>query len=220
MAYTMPAKPARPANPWEEISLSDYEEHMKSGSVMQLQALNRIMKGQLDDYPVKSAVILGVAGGNGLEHIDVNKFEKIYGVDINEEYLNAVGERYKRLSGVLECLRCDLTREADRLPGAELLIADLLIEYIGYERFKEAVKRVKPKVISCVIQVNTGEEWVSESPYIHAFDGLDRVHFQIDEDGLSEALCGLGYKLIKRSESPLSDGKKLVRPDFAAGGSS
>lgn len=208
------------ANPWEEIALSDYEEHMKQGSVMQLQALNRIMKGQLDDYPVRSAVILGVAGGNGLEHIDVNKFEKVYGVDINEEYLNAAGERYKRLSGVLECLRCDLTCEADRLPGAELLIADLLIEYIGYERFKEAVKQVQPRLISCVIQVNTGEEWVSDSPYIHAFDGLDRVHFCISENGLAEALGGLGYKPVKRAESPLPNGKKLVRLDFAADGSS
>ncbi|MDE6592130.1 MAG: methyltransferase type 11 [Oscillospiraceae bacterium] len=207
-------------NPWEEISLSDYEEHMKLGSVMQLQTLNRIMKGQLDDYPVKSAMILGVAGGNGLEHIDVNKFEKVYGVDINEEYLNAVGERYSELSGVLECLRCDLTREADRLPRAELLIANLLIEYIGYERFKEAVRRVQPKVVSCVIQVNTGEEWVSDSPYIHAFDGLDRVHFRISENGLTEVLCGFGYKPVKRSESPLPNGKKLVRRDFAAGGSS
>ena len=27
-------------NPWEEISLSDYENHMKLDSVMQLQAMN------------------------------------------------------------------------------------------------------------------------------------------------------------------------------------
>ena len=56
-------------NPWEEISLSDYENHMKLGSVMQLQAMNEMMKGQFNDYPVSSVIVLGVAGGNGLEHI-------------------------------------------------------------------------------------------------------------------------------------------------------
>ena len=38
-------------NPWEAISLSDYENHMSLDSVMQLQALNQLMKGQLEDYP-------------------------------------------------------------------------------------------------------------------------------------------------------------------------
>lgn len=32
-------------NPWESISLDDYENHMKLDSVMQLQAMNRMMKG-------------------------------------------------------------------------------------------------------------------------------------------------------------------------------
>lgn len=63
-------------NPWEEISLSDYENHMKLNSVMQLQGMNQLMKGQLDAYPVNSAMILGVAGGNGLEYVDRHKLKK------------------------------------------------------------------------------------------------------------------------------------------------
>ena len=31
-------------NPWEEIPLADYENHMKLDSVMQLQAMNEMMK--------------------------------------------------------------------------------------------------------------------------------------------------------------------------------
>lgn len=31
-------------NPWETIKLSDYENHMKLDSVMQLQAMNNMMK--------------------------------------------------------------------------------------------------------------------------------------------------------------------------------
>lgn len=38
-------------NPWEEISLSDYENHMSLDSVQQLQVMNRMMKEQFDAYP-------------------------------------------------------------------------------------------------------------------------------------------------------------------------
>ncbi len=50
-------------NPWEEISLTDYENHMKLDSVMQLQTLNEMMKGQFETYPVSSVMVLGIAGG-------------------------------------------------------------------------------------------------------------------------------------------------------------
>lgn len=76
-------------NPWEKVRLSDYENHMALDSVRQLQALNQMMKGQLNQYDVQSAMILGIAGGNGLEHIDVQKLHRVYGIDINKEYLTA-----------------------------------------------------------------------------------------------------------------------------------
>lgn len=202
------------ANPWEEIALSDYENHMKLDSVMQLQGMNQMMKGQLDSYPVRSAMILGIAGGNGLEHVGERKFQKIYGVDINREYLDAAMERYTDLSGILECMRIDLTKDADTLPQAELLIANLLIEYIGYACFQKAVEQVKPNYISCIIQVNTDESWVSDSPYLHVFDALNEVHHEIHENPLIHSMNQIGYRKIARAENPLPNGKKLVQLDF------
>ena len=114
-------------NPWEEISLSDYENHMKLDSVMQLQAMNEMMKGQFDAYPISNVMIFGIAGGNGLEHIQKDKFEKVYGVDINDSYLQEVIQRYSELNGVLECLNVDLITEAEKLPNADMVIANLLI---------------------------------------------------------------------------------------------
>ena len=60
-------------NPWEKIPLSDYENHMKLDSVMQLQAMNEMMKGQFSAHPISSVIILGIASGNGLEHIQKDK---------------------------------------------------------------------------------------------------------------------------------------------------
>ena len=108
------------ANPWEEIRLDDYENHMSLDSVKQLQTMNSMMKDQFEAYPVSSAMVLGVAGGNGLEHVDPGKYKTLYGVDINEDYLRAVESRYADLSGVLKCLKTDLINESDKLPHAWL----------------------------------------------------------------------------------------------------
>ena len=156
------------SNPWEEISLDDYEKHMSLDSVKQLQTMNRIMEDQFEAYPVSTAMVLGVAGGNGLEHIRQDKYRTVYGVDINGDYLRAVSKRYAVLSNVLKCLKIDLIHDADQLPEAQLLIANLLIEYIGYDVFRKVVCKVNPEYVSCVIQLNTDDKpWVSDSPYLH-----------------------------------------------------
>ena len=201
-------------NPWEEISLDDYENHMGLDSVRQLQAMNALMKEQFEAYPVHTAMVLGVAGGNGIEHVRPEKYRTVYCVDINEEYLQAVRERYAGKTAV-QCLRADLTEEADRLPDAELVIANLLIEYIGYPAFISVIRKVNPEYVSCVIQINTDEKsWVSDSPYLHAFDGLDRVHHQMEESALTAAMKEAGYTGILRAEEALPNGKALVRLDY------
>lgn len=201
-------------NPWEEIPLTDYENHMKLDSVLQLQAMNEMMKGQFDTYPVSSVMILGIAGGNGLERIQKNKFQRVYGVDINPSYLEKAMQRYPELDGLLECLCIDLTDETDRLPPADMVIANLLIEYIGYECFQKAVRQVDPKYVSCIIQINTGDSWVSASPYLHVFDGLEQIHHQMEEQALEKAMLEIDYHTIKTLEHMLPNGKKLVQIDF------
>lgn len=201
-------------NPWEEILLSDYENHMKHHSVMQLQTMSEMMKGQFYEYPVSSVMILGVAGGNGLEHIQKDKFKKIYGVDVNSSYLQETVRRYPDLDGVLECLCIDLTNEANKLPKADIVIANLLIEYIGYECFKNAVRHINPRFVSCIIQINMEDNWVSDSPYLHAFDRLEQVHHQMKEQELEKAMLEINYHSIKTLEYILPNGKKLVQIDF------
>jgi hypothetical protein len=66
-----------------------------------------------------------------------------------------------------------------------------------------------------VIQINRSEEqWVSQSPYLHAFDRLDEVHHQMEEKALTAAMDEIGYLLILQKSEPLPNGKALVRLDF------
>ncbi len=210
-------------HPWKEISLETYEAHMSLASVMQLQTMNRIMKYQFEAYPVSTAMIFGVAGGNGLEHVRKEKYRTVYGVDINEKYLQAVAERFAGLGETLQLLCTDLTTDYALLPSADLVIANLLIEYTGYPAFQKAVLQVDPEFVSCVIQLNKvadnadSESWVSESPYLHAFDGLNAIHHQTGEQETTKAMNEIGYVNILQSYEALPNGKQLMRLDYQKG---
>jgi hypothetical protein len=204
------------ANPWEKIELSDYENHMSLESVYQLQVLNQMMGEQFEAYDVDTIMILGIAGGNGLEHIDKSKIKKVYGVDVNQDFLAECKKRYESLGDVLETIRADLTDERLELPHSGLLVANLLVEYIGYKCFQRIVGLVKPSYVSCIIQINTSDSFVSDSPYLHAFDCLEEVHHQMDEQSLTDCMSQIGYGLKYTAEKLLPNGKKFVRLDYIA----
>lgn len=201
-------------NAWEKIELEQYEKHMSLDSVYQLQTMNQIMKRQFNAYDVNSVMILGVAGGNGVEHIDTNKIKKVYGVDINKSYLAECAKRFSSLTGILETICADLMNTDLKLPYADLVVANLLIEYIGYTHFKRIIDSIKPKAVSCVIQVNTDDSFVSDSPYLHVFDELEEVHHQIDKEKLAETMADINYHEVSCQEYLLPNGKKLVQTDF------
>ncbi len=202
------------SNPWKDIDLNDYENHMSLENVRQLQTMNRMMKEQFSLYDAETIMILGVAGGNGLEHIDQRKIGCVYGVDINQDYLNECTKRYASMGQIFKPVCADLLAGDLQLPCADLLVANLLIEYIGYECFQNVVKTVCPEYVSCIIQINTDDSFVSDSPYLHVFDRLDEIHHEMQEEKLVGAMRDIGYSKGASDEKDLPNGKKLVRLDF------
>lgn len=206
-------------NPWLHIALDDYERHMRSDSVRQLQALNRITREQLE-YRKRRVAILGAAGGNGLEHIDPAETEKVWAVDINPAYLEACRGRFGRLGGILETVPCDLASPGASLPPAELLICNLIVEYLGVDTFAGLVERARPRphIVACVIQKDPGDGFVSRSALAGRLACLHTIHRGADEGELVRALEAAGYAARLREEHPLPNGKALLRLDFALRG--
>ncbi len=200
-------------NPWREVPLDVYESHMKLKSVGQLQALDALYRDRLASYPTKSIAFWGVAGGNGLSHIDPMRYEVVYGVDINEEYLSACRDRYPALAGKLTLLTADLSQPTE-LPYAELVFADLLIEYIGIPAFIARVEALKPRILCCTIQRNLAQSFVSPSPFANALSAVGSLHADVEEDALTRSLSDIGYHLLYRSKVPLVNGKQIVRLDY------
>ncbi len=201
-------------NPWEHVALSDYEEHMKRDDVQQLQTLSAIMQKQLTAYAAPSVTVLGVAGGNGLEHVDTRRISRVYGIDINAQYLNTCQERFSHLGDCLSVMQLNLRGDACMLPEADLVIANLFIEYIGADAFVRHMNKATPQYISCVIQKNGDVPFISNSPYQHALMKLSVIHSDIDASALTDGLAGIGYRLMLTEEYPLPNGKSLIRLDY------
>ena len=203
-------------NPWEKIDLKIYETHMASNNVYQLQTLKNITESQIKDYIHTNVLILGIAGGNGLEHIDISNTEKIVGIDVNSQYLNICRKRYPHLTEILELVCCDLNKSDVVLPYSDIMICNLIIEYIGMNKFIELIRNNKENIniISTILQKNNDNEFVSNSSLSPSFKILESILHDIDEDILRIELSKIGFKCINQLSYPLPNGKEFIRMDF------
>lgn len=210
-------------HPWAGIPLEIYERHMSSDQVFQTQGLDRATHERLGRYPHARLLLLGIAGGNGLARVDASRVEAVYGVDVNANYLETCRSRFPALQGKLETLCMDIgeSRLWDRLPFANLIIADLIIEYVGIPTFtrcmseyRERYRTCGPVTLSCITQRNNGVGFVSDTTETKAFDGLMPIHHDIDEDELRSAFERVGVERVHTCTYRMPNGKELVRQDF------
>lgn len=203
-------------NPWQFIELEKYERHMASDEVYQLQRLNAITKEQLEDNQHTYVAILGAAGGNGLEHIDTSKTKKVYAVDINKNYLDACLQRYGHMKNILEILCMDLNSDSVILPCTDLIICNLIIEYLGEEVFISIIDKNKANMdtVSCVIQKNADSSFISKSELALHFKPILSIHHDIDENKLKKLFSNIGFDCIKYKAYELPNCKIFIRMDF------
>jgi hypothetical protein len=205
-----------PEHPWRGIDLDVYEQHMCDARVGQLQRLHDITAEQLAAYPARAIGVLGVAGGNGLDLINPQTTDAVYGYDINADYLAACEARHRDdLGHRLHLVETSIDRSVT-IERVDLLIANLIIEYVGAEEFAAfaAANAGSIGVLSCVIQRNDAAGFVSSTDYASSFDALASVSSDIDPETLDSAMSEAGFVALGRCEYPLPNGKTLIRQDF------
>lgn len=203
-------------NLWNDVKLEIYEAHMSLADVAQLQMLNQIMKEQLQAYPeAESIAVIGVAGGNGLEHCG-KRFKRVYGIDVNPEYLKVCAQRFQQVMGErLRLIESDISEPGSILPKVDLLVANLLIEYVGIKLFCAKSAASQAVNVSCVIQgIKSEQSFVSESPYQAKLQGISELHRDVDEMEFIAEMNQCGYCLAYRETYVLPNGKQFIRLDF------
>ena len=196
------------ANPWLKVPLGDYEGHMKCSGVEQLGVLSELFAEVLGYCRPASVAILGVAGGNGLEHVDGAVTHRVLGLDVNPAYLEAVRRRFGAVRGLeLHCV--DLAERIAAVEAVELVHAALVFEHAGAGRCLENAMALVAAggALSVVLQL-PGEPGanVGASPF-SAVQGLREGFALIQPVRLQEALEAGGFRLRYESRRELPGGK-------------
>ena len=207
-------------NPWLSIPLEDYEGHMGSAAVQQLTALSELFRQTLKRYRPESVAVLGVAGGNGLEHIDSTVTKRVIGVDINQRYLDEVRRRFEALPG-LELYCRDLAEGDMRLPQVSLVYAALIFEHVGIGRaLDNALSLVEPWGTFCVVLQlpSTSEPGVGTTSY-GSMQMLKQDFALVDRGELQDVLTQKGFRLVEQGQRTLPGGKAFWLGAFRSPGS-
>jgi hypothetical protein len=196
-------------NPWLALPLEDYEGHMGSAAVDQLAPLADLFGEALARLRPRSVALLGVAGGNGLEHVDGTLTTRVVAVDVNQAYLDATKTRFPNLRGLeLHCV--DLER--DPLPDIEpvsLVHAALVFEHAGTGHcLDHAVSLVAGGGhLSVVLQLpSEAHEAVTPSGFASMATLADDFAF-VDPHQLRRLLAQRGLRLTHQARRTLSTGK-------------
>ncbi len=202
-------------NPWLDIPLDDYERHMSHDLVGQATLLNSLTKKYLDKIKPETAVFLGIAGGNGLEHIDNNITRTVYGVDINPAYLDTASVRYKETIPTLQLINLDIVKNSETICRTDFVWAALVLEYTGIDNaLTFSVNNIR-KDGHLVISIQSNNNIQSISPTgVETVKKAGQIFSIINPDELLSKAVDAGFRLMGKEENPLPNGKSIITFHF------
>lgn len=203
-------------NVWNKIPLEDYELHMQHESVGQLHLLNNLTKKYLEKLSPEIVLFLGIAGGNGLEHIDNNITSQVFGIDINQNYLDETKKRFKDQIPNLNLINIDISsRKTEKITKANLIWAALIFEYVEtdtcFEFINDNIHENGYLVVT--IQENNGVSSVSQTG-IETIKSAGQIFRLISESDLVSIADKFGFQKIDFEENILPNKKSLKTYTF------
>jgi SAM-dependent methyltransferase len=206
------------SNPWLDIPLDDYERHMSLPAVGQAQMIAEQLDRALDRWSPRSVAVVGCAGGNGLDRLMGRPIERVVAVDLNPQYIERARDRHaKRLPG-LELVCADVQSESVAYGPVDFTYAALLFEYVDLQATLKTLKRnSRPgAVLTAVLQLaHSSMHSVSPSPY-KSLGALAGVMTLVPPEELCEAAEGVGFTAAGSSILELSSGKKFWVQNFGS----
>jgi Methyltransferase domain len=199
-------------NPWEKISLSDYEGHMALPTVGQATMIVNELLSSVDELKPKSLAILGCAGGNGLDELSTYSFDRLVCVDINASYVSELESRYVRRIENLECHVCEVERL--KIPGhLDLVFGALIFEYTRQDEALAAVEELLTEggwFIALIQMPASDVATVSPSPYSKALSVVIGFFRYVSPSNFICSAEKKGLKFISQQPIMLASGKMFM----------
>lgn len=155
--------------------------------------------------------MLGCTTGNGFEHIIPAITKKITGIDLNENYLKILRERFEEKLPGIELICADIN-DVDLTPESfDVIYAALIFEYVETQKVLENISRSLKKngKLVAVLQIkNENMSAVSETPF-QSLKLLSQCFNYAEPDTFSNLTRQAGLTKEKSYEFDLKTGKKF-----------
>ena len=190
---------------------ADYEGHMGSPGVRQLEFLSRVFGGLVREFEPESLVVLGCATGNGLEHIVPGHLHKFVGLDINPEYLEICRQRHGERIPDMELVCEDFASFDLEAASIDFVYAALFLEYVDPE---SAIRKIslwlKPDgILAVVLQLPHGSgDNVSETGFA-SVKALEPAIRLVEPEVLGRFARENGFSEMHSARETLASGKEF-----------
>jgi len=203
-------------NPWLSIPASDYEAHMRSPAVRQLQFLSDVFRRLLVTYRPSSIAVLGCATGNGFEHLRSCPAQRVVGIDINPRYLDALRDLYQGEVGGLELVCSDIASCELAPASVDLVSCALFLEYVDPAVVVEKASRwlTPAGVLAVVIQLpSAGRGMVTATPFA-SLKRLESIMRLVDPQEFRVLAERHGLRLASSRTVRLETGKEFLDAEY------
>jgi len=154
-------------NPWLDIDISDYVNHMSSPEVGQYQLINLCFKTILQKHSPRRIFIPGCTIGNGFEYISWDYVEIVTALDINPEYLKILKDKFPGVDN-LEIVNADFQTFNPEGRKYNVIFSALFFEYVDLKSTLNKIKDMmnKSSVLFSMIQLpDENQSKVSKTEY-------------------------------------------------------
>jgi tRNA (adenine37-N6)-methyltransferase len=198
-------------NPWLKIPAHEYEGHMASPDVGQLQVLNDLFGSAVRQFKPRSLAVLGCSTGNGFEHISPAVTERVVGVDINPSYLAILKQRFSRRLPNISLMEHDFTSASFRMEPVCMIFAALVFEYVDTDHALHNIgKHLLPGgTLIAALQLPSRESAPVTPTQYTSLEALASIMKLVDVNAFSRTCSHEGLLQVRTRKIPLKHGKVL-----------
>ncbi len=203
-------------SPWLDIPLADYEGHMSLPGIGQADMLATQFAQLLGEWAPASAAVIGCAGGNGFDRINVGVTRRVVGIDINPQYIQELAYRYAASIPGLELYVRDIQQPVDRIRPVDLIYAALVLEYVDPVAVLRNLKSLCAPhgILATVLQLPTDAGAViSDSPFA-SLQSLGSAMHLVSPDLLTATARAAGFAPLGARQLVLASGKTFAAQVF------
>jgi SAM-dependent methyltransferase len=203
-------------SPWLDIPLADYEGHMSLPRTGQADMLATHFSALLAEWTPTSAAVIGCAGGNGFDRLNVAVTRRVVGIDINPHYIQELAYRYAASIPGLELYVRDIQEPVDRIEPVDLIYAALVLEYVDPVPVLRNLRAIcRPEgILATVLQLASDRAaTITDSPFA-SLQGLAPAMRLLSPGELTGTAVEAGFAPLASRRIALVSGKEFMAQIF------